>query len=292
MKKLIIIIFLFYSYSHAQFNSHGNGPIHSGNKWIYSSPDGFGNKAVYEIVDSTVTLDSIEYGLYRSVHNDLYWPVRLREDNFYVEKRDTSYKEPDNEMIFYKKGALPGESWTQTVPAKTDCSWIYTAEVLDTFSLNVFDSLVVARYIYLDFGLDIYYELWTDEFGLITDADFWGTTSTLVGCIIDGKAYGDTIISTIGSAKTIIPQKFDLLPNYPNPFNSATIIPYSLNESAFVELKIYSITGREISTLISTYQPAGVYKLKWNPKGLSSGVYFIHLSVAGLSKTQKVILIR
>jgi hypothetical protein len=70
-----------------------------------------------------------------------------------------------------------------------------------------------------------------------------------------------------------------LAQNYPNPFNPATQIVYAIPQSGLVTLKIYDLTGREIQTLINTFQPAGQYAYEFDGKRLASGVYFYRLQV-------------
>ena len=58
----------------------------------------------------------------------------------------------------------------------------------------------------------------------------------------------------------LIPKDTALLPNYPNPFNPETWIPYQLEKPAEITLSIYSVDGILIRTLALGYQPAGVYQ--------------------------------
>src|SRR4030095_2799 len=79
-----------------------------------------------------------------------------------------------------------------------------------------------------------------------------------------------------------VPLTFDLLQNYPNPFNPGTNIKFALPEDGYVTIKVYDITGREVTTLLdkkyfnvgiyATYFDAGQYKL-------SSGVYLYKIDV-------------
>ncbi len=82
---------------------------------------------------------------------------------------------------------------------------------------------------------------------------------------------------------------------YPNPFNPLTTIEYYLPENSFVELKIYDILGRELKTLINSYQTKGnySYKLSINELGNSaSALYFCRLSTGKYSKTIKLLLLK
>ena len=85
-----------------------------------------------------------------------------------------------------------------------------------------------------------------------------------------------------------IPKETALLPNYPNPFNPETWIPYELAEAASVTLTFYDMRGRVVRTLALGHRPAGVYRTKaraayWdgrNAQGerVASGVYFYTMS--------------
>ncbi len=75
-----------------------------------------------------------------------------------------------------------------------------------------------------------------------------------------------------------IPKNYELIGNYPNPFNPTTNIKYALPFVSNVEIKIYNITGKEIKTLNSFGQAAGYNQIKWDGKNnygipVSSGVY-------------------
>ncbi len=71
---------------------------------------------------------------------------------------------------------------------------------------------------------------------------------------------------------------FSLFQNFPNPFNSSTIIKYSVPENSIVLLKVYDILGREVATLINEEKLAGEYTVRFDvSSGLSSGIYFCKL---------------
>ena len=85
-----------------------------------------------------------------------------------------------------------------------------------------------------------------------------------------------------------IPDTTALLPNYPNPFNPETWLPYQISIPSAVTLSIYNIDGRLVRTLDLGHQPAGVYHSKhsaayWDGRNqlgekVASGVYFYTLS--------------
>jgi len=81
----------------------------------------------------------------------------------------------------------------------------------------------------------------------------------------------------VASNKSNVPTEFALHQNYPNPFNSSTTISYQLPVTSNVELTVYSITGQNITTLVSEQQQAGNHRFEWDAGDLASGVYFYRL---------------
>ena len=94
-----------------------------------------------------------------------------------------------------------------------------------------------------------------------------------------------------------IPEKFQLFPNYPNPFNPETTIKYQLSKTAEVSLRIYNITGQLVKTLINEKQPAGYYIARWNGRNekgypVSGGLYISCLKAADFVQVRKMVLIK
>ena len=92
-------------------------------------------------------------------------------------------------------------------------------------------------------------------------------------------------------------QPFELLQNFPNPFNNLTKIKFSLPKSEFMEVTIYNISGQKIQTLLSRNLKAGVYEINWDGKSganedVPSGVYFCKLKTKSYQKTIKLCLIK
>ncbi len=94
-----------------------------------------------------------------------------------------------------------------------------------------------------------------------------------------------------------IPKEFELWQNYPNPFNPSTLISYQLPSSGNVKLKIYDTLGKEIKTLVNSFQNEGEHSVIWNGDDesgnqVSSGVYFYSLKSGELNLQKKMILVR
>ncbi|MCU7497419.1 MAG: T9SS type A sorting domain-containing protein [Ignavibacteria bacterium] len=80
--------------------------------------------------------------------------------------------------------------------------------------------------------------------------------------------------------------------NYPNPFNPSTTISYTISKGSFVELKIYDMLGREVTTLVNKEQNAGEYKVNFNASGLPSGVYIYSIRAGEFRDSKKLALMK
>ncbi len=89
-----------------------------------------------------------------------------------------------------------------------------------------------------------------------------------------------------------IPAAFTLLQSYPNPFNPATTIEFSLPRSGYVTLNVYDTFGREIATLVAENLSAGRYAAKWNAANFASGMYYYRIQAGSFVETRKLILLK
>ena len=100
----------------------------------------------------------------------------------------------------------------------------------------------------------------------------------------------------------LIPKETALLPNYPNPFNPETWIPYRLAQEAFVTLTIYDQSGQIVRTLDIGHRLAGYYETRskavhWDGRNqfgeqVASGLYFYHLSAGNYSFARKMLILK
>ena len=88
------------------------------------------------------------------------------------------------------------------------------------------------------------------------------------------------------------PNEFILFQNYPNPFNPTTKIQYAISNRQFISLNVYDVLGNEIAVLVNEEKPVGIYEVKWNASGFSSGLYFYQLQSGGVLETKKMLLIK
>jgi hypothetical protein len=94
------------------------------------------------------------------------------------------------------------------------------------------------------------------------------------------------------AGERIIPQKFAVYANYPNPFNPSTFIRYDLPQAVHVTLDVYNILGQHVERLVDEVQPAGAHVFKFDASKLSSGVYYYRITAGSFSKVHKMILQR
>ncbi|MBL7046631.1 MAG: PKD domain-containing protein [Candidatus Marinimicrobia bacterium] len=117
------------------------------------------------------------------------------------------------------------------------------------------------------------------------------------------EAVGATVLSTVDESG--IPLEFGLRQNYPNPFNPITHLRYDLPEQAFVNLTIYDLLGRQVTTLVNQVEEAGYRSVTWNAtdtngKIVSAGMYLYIIKTGDPSsssghsfvQTRKMILLK
>jgi len=78
--------------------------------------------------------------------------------------------------------------------------------------------------------------------------------------------------------------------NYPDPFNPSTTIRYSLQTTSMVKLAVYNPLGKEVAILVNKEQPSGTYKINFDAKNLSSGMYIYKIQAGDFSDVKKMLL--
>ena len=134
-----------------------------------------------------------------------------------------------------------------------------------------------------------------------------GTTGDSVRCTwrvfgmngIDSASSGNNFLVTlvrtsvgINVISSLVPDKFSLGNNYPNPFNPETTIKFDIANSTFAELKIYDSRGSEVSTLVNEDLKPGNYEYKFYAGNLPSGAYFYRLKTSEFTETKRMILVK
>ncbi len=189
------------------------------------------------------------------------------------------YSVPSGEISYSDWAILSDVSFlTRTLTAE-DCQYLVDGENWISVEIHqarldsadhLFDLKMIAPEIKIDYGNDWYY----------SDTGQQPPERT-VGSL-----------DILSDDKFALPGKITLYPNYPNPFNLETIIQYYLPKGTDVNIIIYDILGRQVRTLVSSWQNSGMYRINFNAGDLATGVYFLHISADGTAKIRKILLLK
>jgi DNA/RNA endonuclease YhcR with UshA esterase domain len=183
------------------------------------------------------------------------------------------------DTLYKKSGTWPGAATGAAIEvnnlSKTDSAELYISSSTDiagsvepTYPINVV--AVINQY---SSGATVYNNGYEIE---------PGDTSNIV----------HQVVLYVPDAFSGIPTSFVLENNYPNPFNPTTTILYGIAAQSHVTVKVYSVLGQEIATLVNDVQGPSYYRALWNGKDsngnmTSSGVYFYRITAAPVDgKTQ------
>jgi hypothetical protein len=139
--------------------------------------------------------------------------------------------------------------------------------------------------------------------------DFGGLQSTIECCFLPAGTYYisvDGYSSAAGAFNLCVsqctecpqvgadelPSGFALGQNVPNPFNPTTTITFSMDETAFANLKVFDLAGRTVATLVNGMVERGQYSVTLDASNLTSGVYFYALEANGQVETRKMVLMK
>lgn len=294
MRLILISILFFITTINAQIYMIGVAPLKPGNYWKYVDIGGmFSDTQCFEVTDSTRNLLGLNFNIVQSFGSPNY----IRYSSYKKLTTDSAYINyatyvPDSIYTYYKANCKIGDSWVQ--PVNEFATYTYT--VIDTFHITAWGNSYFSKLIKItDFNVTEVYQVWADHFGLMEEQSVGQYHMVLRGCVINGTVFGDT--TTIVSVDDIFknPNSFQLSQNFPNPFNSATSIHYSIPNVltvAHITLKVFDLLGKEISTLVNEEKTAGNYITIFDGSNLPSGVYFYTISLDNYNITRKMILLK
>ena len=110
----------------------------------------------------------------------------------------------------------------------------------------------------------------------------------------DGTGY--FALPLVALTERALPARFALGPNYPNPFNPSTIIPYQLAASSQVRLEVFNLLGQRLATLVDEERPAGFHTATWHAvdgsgRAVAAGVYIYRMTVGVERQTGRMVLL-
>ena len=126
------------------------------------------------------------------------------------------------------------------------------------------------------------------QFGSIDPVSYWNWD-------YDNGECKDTDVEA--DEPIVIPDKFTLDQNFPNPFNPVTTISYKLPEDANVTLKVYNMMGHEVKTLVGMKKAAGIHNVEWDGTDnlgnvVSTGLYMYKIEAGNFKETKKMMLMK
>jgi hypothetical protein len=89
----------------------------------------------------------------------------------------------------------------------------------------------------------------------------------------------------------VLPSAVDLS-SYPNPFNAAVTLTFTLPISSQVEIALYDVLGRKVKTLVNEFRPAGEYRIAVDGSDLPSGIYVARMSAGEARKAVKMVVLK
>lgn len=93
-------------------------------------------------------------------------------------------------------------------------------------------------------------------------------------------------------AGIVLPDRFVLEQNFPNPFNPATAIEFSLPRRSHTLLTVNNLLGENVATLVSEERAEGRHRAVWDGRHFPSGVYFYRLTAGQYVETKKMLLVK
>lgn len=105
------------------------------------------------------------------------------------------------------------------------------------------------------------------------------------------------ITSVQDEENNLVPLETKLFNNYPNPFNPATTIEFSVSSAGNISLAVFNLMGQKVKSLINNFYNPGSYNITWNAVDdlgmqVPSGIYFYKLTTGSFVQTNKMILLR
>lgn len=277
--------------------SHGvKKSIDGGNNWASMSLSAYNIKDFAFLKDKIFVATSEDgpspyFGVFISTDQGLTWN-RTGLDSVNVSKLATAgsriFAITYNRNLYYSDNF--GNNWSHVTYNFVSTNCMYAIDSLNlivgTYGNGIFSSSnsgATWHRINEDF-FDI-----EDYISTITRVDNYIYCGTFFGGI-KKRPVSDFVDVT--NESVLIPKDYNLQQNYPNPFNPNTIINYNVSKSAYITIKVYDVSGKEISTLVQGYKTPGTYKVTFSGDNLTSGVYFYRLETKTYSETKKMIFIK
>jgi len=302
----------------------GLSPSRDGGVWIISWPGVLGGPGTLQKISNSIWYNSPQqpYTFSEEIEEDLYGNVWYTMDfpsgGVHKISGDTTYS-----YHFWSGAALSietdlnGDVWMSWYTIPTDTSGLVQYDGANWVMYTSGNSGLPTEHVW-NLVADSLGNLWMSGDGLIK---FDGNNFTHYTPINSGLYSTDirdiqidefnnkwiihpdaiSVFNEDGVTSVIVrdelPNNFTLHQNYPNPFNPSTMIRYEIpgqawNDNILVVLKVYDILGNEIAILVNEEKPAGSYEVRFDSRGLTSGIYFYRLQAGNFIETMKMVILK
>ena len=258
---------------------------------MQSSTVQFETPTLAEYRENAVALQVID--VYGNITRQEY--TLTADDTLTVEKIENPMDVNGDGIVSVDDLTLVVESFGETIPKDADPNPDVNGDgvvnIIDVFLVfSQLDNVPTAPALHALTAADL--RTWINQ---AKSLDISGNVSPLPADTVEkGIAILERLLATLVPTETV------LLPNYPNPFNPETWIPYQLAEAADVTLYIHSMNGVLVRTLKFGYQSAGMYQNRnravyWDGKNehgepVASSVYFYTLTAGNFTATRKMLI--
>jgi hypothetical protein len=178
------------------------------------------------------------------------------------------------------------------VKSKVDTIVTLWKDYIETVDINEVDTVVsrINRAFYrpLDDSDFVPFVASTQEFLILTSV----RSVFEVDYLLPATSKGSVVRN---QANINVPERIELYQNYPNPFNPTTTIEFFLPEDGIVKLKVFSVLGQEVATVLNNVgMESGYHSVDFDAAHLASGVYFVRLEVPGqhITPMKKIMLLK
>jgi hypothetical protein len=187
----------------------------------------------------------------------------VRGDDLYVFYCRRSSSSFSSSMIYYKRWSQLSETWTDPVLVSTDPDNVGNRDPNTCFQVPESSDYIPV---------------------------FWNSTTG------NYNIYFSRINLNPNAAEdgdqSMLPSETELYENYPNPFNSGTMINYFLADECQVRITVYDALGRVVSVMLDEIQDSGLKSVGWTCRNLPSGVYYYRLRTDREVISRKMTLIK
>jgi len=297
MKKIILLVIILFSFVFAQtdsLNCLSYFPMHIGDKFYYNvqwyiwSDDTtiHRGKVLVTIDQDTLMTNGHRYFVFNNLATNYnIFRIDSIDNTIYTYITDNYYGCTDSEIPIFRLSEPSEPYYTDTLCTDE----ILIQQKVMIHPICVEDSVLSLQCTMKGFTTFFYglaYGLGISSWGW-EEAGFYG--ATLYAAEIDGRIYGK--INSIDPKLLFVSEPF-LYPAYPNPFNSSTVIRFTIPNPDDVILNIFDISGKLLESIKLDIENSQDYNYLWDAQKYSTGIYLYQIKGSNFQQSRKCLLIK